>query len=241
MITIGGLQKLTLIDYPGKLACTVFVVGCSFRCPWCYNSQLVLPEKQKSQIKISPEDLFKFLKDRRGMLEGCVIGGGEPTIYSELSDFCKRIKSLGYAVKLDTNGSNPALLQELINKELIDYVAMDIKAPREKYLKTVGLDESSSKLLGYKVLENIEKSINILKEGKVDYEFRTTVVPRLIDKTDILQIVRWISPAGKYFLQDFRPENTNDPSFQQLEAYPRPYLLEILKAIAPFFEICHIR
>jgi len=229
---IGGLQKLTLIDYPGRLAATVFLIGCDFKCPWCYSSELVLPEKIKKQPKISEKQFFNFLKERKKLLDGLVLCGGEPTINKKLPELIKKIRKLGYQVKLDTNGSNPKMLKKLINDKLIDYVAMDIKAPKEKY----------KKILGKKVkIEDIEKSIKILKEGKVDYEFRTTVVPTVLDKKDILEIAKWIRGAKRYYLQNFRPEKTIDPKFEKIKPYPQEYLLEIQKAISPFFEVCQVR
>jgi len=229
---IGGLQKLTLIDYPGRLAATVFLIGCDFKCPWCYSSELVLPAKIKRQPKISEKQFFNFLKERKKLLDGLVLCGGEPTINKKLPELIKKIRKLGYQVKLDTNGSNPKMLKKLINDKLIDYVAMDIKAPKEKY----------KKILGKKVkIEDIEKSIKILKEGKVDYEFRTTVVPTVLDKKDILEIAKWIRGAKRYYLQNFRPEKTIDPKFEKIKPYPQEYLLEIQKAISPFFEVCQVR
>ena len=229
---IGGLQKLTLIDYPGRLACTVFLVGCDFRCPWCYSSELVLPEKIKRQLKISEREFFKFLKSKRKFLEGVVICGGEPCLNQELPRFSKDIKKLGYAVKLDTNGSFPEMLRHLINEKLIDYVAMDIKAPKEQY----GLGQ------GRKInIKNIERSVALLMDNKIDYEFRTTVVPGLLKKNDIIKIAKWISGAKRYYLQKFLPEKTLDPEFQKVKPYSERYLLGIQKAISPLFEVCQIR
>jgi len=229
---IGGLQKITLIDYPGRIAATVFLIGCDFKCPWCYSSELVLPEKIKKQPRISQKEFFKFLKERKELLEGATICGGEPSINKDLPQFCKKIKKAGYLVKLDTNGSNPKMLKKLIDEKLIDYVAMDIKLPREKY----------QKILGRKIkIEDIEKSVKILKEGKVDYEFRTTVVPTILTKEDILKIAKWISGAKRYYLQNFKPEKTIDPKFEKIKPYPQEYLLEIQKAISPFFEVCQVR
>jgi len=222
---IAGLQKLTLIDYPGKLAATVFLVGCNFRCPWCYSSELVIPEKIEKQPKISEREFFKFLRSKKGLLEGVVICGGEPTTNNDLPKFIKRIKKMGYLVKLDTNGSNPEMLRRLIDKNMIDYVAMDVKYPRERYPKR----------------KEIEKSIEILKQGKINCECRTTVVPSVLDKKDILKIVQWISGVPKYYLQNFRPEKTIDPKFEKIKPYPQKYLLEIQRAASPFFEICQIR
>jgi len=248
---IGGLQKLTLIDFPGKLACTVFLIGCNFRCPFCYSPELVLPEKIKKQPRISEKDFFKFLKEKKGLLEGVVICGGEPTIHKDLPDFIKKIKKLGYLVKLDTNGSNPKMLERLIDKKLIDYVALDIKAPlglkseiRSSKSETKSKSQISKyeKATGVKVnLKRIKKSIEIIKNSDIDHEFRTTVVPTIHSKEDILQIAREISLAKKYFLQNFLPEKTIDPKFEKIKPYPQEYLLEIQKAISPFFEVCQIR
>jgi len=245
---IGGLQKLTLIDYPGKLAATVFLAGCNFRCPWCYSAELVLPEKIKKQLypvksakggakqfngaRISEKEFFNFLESKKGLVEGVVICGGEPLLNKELPKFIKKIKKLKYAVKIDTNGSWPEMLKKLIDEKLVDYVAMDIKAPKEKYSEIVGREMN---------IKNIERSVLLLKENKIDYEFRTTIVPSLLKKEDIIKIADWISGAKKYYLQNFRPEKTIDPKFEKIKPYPEEYLLEIQKAISPFFEMCQIR
>ena len=232
MIEIGGIQKTTLIDYPGRVAATVFLIGCNFRCPFCYSAELVLPEKIKLQPRISDKEFFGFLRDRRGLLEGIVVCGGEPTINKELPDFIKKIKDLGFLVKLDTNGSNPRMLKELIDKKLIDYVAMDVKTCREKYNEAVGVGVRIS---------DIEESIKILKEGKIDYEFRTTVVPTVHLKEDILRVAEWLKPAKKYYLQSFRPEKTIDPKFENVKPYPKEFLSDIKKEISRFFDICDVR
>ena len=234
---IAGLQKLSLIDYPRILACTVFLTGCNFRCPWCYNGELVLPEKEKEIIEFSQKDFFNFLKERKNYLEGVCIGGGEPTVNKDLPEFCKRIKKLGYKVKIDTNGSDPQMLENLIKEKLVDYIAMDIKAPSERYPQVIGLEEVSPIFL----LGKIEQSINILKQSPIEYEFRTTVIPGLLEKEDILKITHWLRPAKKYILQNFRPEKTLDPNFQNIQPYPSEYLFRIQKAISPFFEICEVR
>jgi len=232
MIKIGGLQKLTLIDYPGKIACTLFLTGCNFLCPWCYSRELVLPEEIKKQPKIPEKDFFNFLKERKDLLEGVVLCGGEPTVNKGLPSFAKKIKKMGYLVKLDTNGSNPEMIKGLIDKGLIDYVAMDVKLPKEKYPQIFAKKAK---------IKDIEKTIKILKEAKIDYEFRTTVIPTIHQKEDILKIAHWIKPAPKYFLQNFRAEKTVDSSFEKIKPYPREYLLEIQKAISPFFETCQVR
>ncbi len=229
---IGGLQKLTLIDFPGRLAATVFLCGCNFRCPFCYSSEIVLPEKIKIQPKISEKYFFDFLKQRKGLLEGIVLCGGEPTLNKDLPDFIKKIKKLGYFVKLDTNGSSPGLLKNLIDKNLIDYVAMDIKGPKEKYGNFVG---------GKIDIKKIQKSIDILKKEKVDYEFRSTIVPNLHKKEDVTEMARWISGAKRYYLQNFRPEKTIDQKFERVKPYPEEFLADIRNVISPFFEVCQVR
>jgi len=230
---IGGIQKNTLIDYPGKIAATIFVSGCNFRCPWCYNKDLVLPEEIVKYPPIPLEEIYKFLEERKGFLEAVVLCGGEPTIYEDIIDFVKQIKDMDYLVKLDTNGSNPEILQTMINNRLLDYVAMDIKAPKEKYEKVAGAGVN---------IKDIEKSIAILKESKIDYEFRTTVVPELITKKDILRIAEWLNPAKKYVLQNFQSKDKIvDSNFCKLKSYPDKYLKDIQKEIMTCFDICEIR
>jgi pyruvate formate lyase activating enzyme len=226
---IGGLQELTLIDYPGRLAATVFLCGCNFRCPWCYSSEIVLPEKIKIQPEFTEKEVLDFLKSRKNLIEGVVICGGEPTASKDLAVFAGKIKKEGFFVKLDTNGTNPKMLEELIAKKLVDYVAMDLKAPKEKYNNVSGVKVD---------IKKIQKSIDILKEGKVDYELRTTVIPGFHKKEDILSMAKW---AKKYYLQNFLPQKTLDKRFESIKPYPVEFLLEIQKAISPFFEICQVR
>ncbi len=230
---IGGIQKLSLIDYPGKLSATVFLTGCNFRCPFCYSRELVLPEEIKKQPKISEKDFFDFLKERQKMLEGTVICGGEPTIYKELPGFVKKIKVMGFLIKLDTNGFNPEMLQKLIQLKLIDYVAMDVKAPKEKY----------SFYAGKKIdLKKIDKSIDILKKGKVDFEFRTTVAPGLT-KEDIQDLADWIAVENvKYFLQEFNSQKPIlNPEILKLPVLKENEIKEVVEEIKPKFKLCKLR
>jgi len=229
---IAGLQKLTLIDYPGKIGATVFLSGCNFRCDWCYSSELVLPKKIKNQPVIPGKDFFSFLKQRQGLLEGIVICGGEPTINKDLGKFIKKIRKLGFLVKLDTNGSNPKMLKELIDNNLLDYIAMDIKVPW-------GL---KSQISISKYENEIKKSVDLLKNSGLNFEFRTTVVPTVHTKKDVLEIAKWIGGSKiKYYLQNFRPEKTIDPKFEKIKPYSDKYLLEIQQAVSPFFLVCEIR
>lgn len=228
---LGGLQKLTLIDYPGKIAATVFTVGCNFYCPFCHNPELVDPQKIKKQPKISEKDFFKFLASRQGMLEGICITGGEPTLYRDLPDFIRKIKNLGFLVKLDTNGTNPIMLEKLLTANLIDFLAMDIKAPLEKYKKVVGKNVS---------LEDIQRSVELTRRAP-DYEFRTTVLPALHSKKDILSIGRWLQGARKYYLQQFRPIKTLDCAFEKEKPFDSDKLAELRGLLEIFFEQCRIR
>ncbi|MDO8424334.1 MAG: anaerobic ribonucleoside-triphosphate reductase activating protein [bacterium] len=228
------MQKTTLIDYPGHVACTVFLSGCNFRCPFCYSPELVLPEKIKNHPRISEKEFFDFLGQRRGLLQGVVVCGGEPTLNKELPDFIKKIKKMGFLVKLDTNGTNPGMLENLIAEKSIDYIAMDIKAPfkSRKYDETTG---------GKADLGRIADSVVMIKNSGVDYEFRTTVVPGLHTKEDIVQIAKDISPAKRYCLQNFRAEKNLDPEFEKVKPYSPDFLSDLQKAVSPYFEICKIR
>ena len=230
---IGGLQKTTLIDYPGKLACTVFLSGCNFRCPWCYSSELVLPAKIIKQPRIEEKYFFEFLRERKGLLEGVTICGGEPTINKDLPQFIEKIKNLGYAVKLDTNGSNPKMLKDLISQKLVDYVAMDIKLPKEKYAGFFG---------DCVFVKDIETSVEILKKKPESSEFRTTIVPGVHEKEDFLEIAKWIGgPEVKYYLQGFRPEKTIDPDFEKINPYAGDWLKSVAEKISPYFKLCQVR
>ena len=191
VMKLGGLQKLTLLDFPGKTACTVFTVGCNFRCPFCHNASLV----RGSADELCVDEFFAFLKKRRGLLDGVCVTGGEPTLHPDLEEFVTKIKELGYAVKLDTNGTAPDTIRSLVEKGLIDYVAMDIKNSRAKYLSTAGVTKD---LLG-----NIEESVKYLLEDHIPYEFRTTVVSPLHEKADFYDIGEWIKGTKHYFLQNF--------------------------------------
>ncbi len=229
---IGGLQKFTLIDYPGHLACTVFFSGCNFRCPWCYSPEIVLPEKIKNHPEITKEEVFNFLKERTDKLDGVVLCGGEPTIFPGLPDFIKEIKKMGFSVKIDTNGSNPEMLKELISDGLVDYVAMDIKSSLEGYKEAAGVDFDA---------EKIRESITLVMSSGVDYEFRTTLVPGIHEKKDIEEVGTLIKGAKRYFLQNFLPEKTIDEEFLKKKPFSKEELEEFRKIISPFVEKCEIR
>ena len=191
---ISGLQKLTLLDYPGTVACTVFTGGCNFRCPFCHNAALVLPELMGQDT--DEEQVLAFLKRRQGVLDGVAITGGEPLLHKDIGIFLEKVRALGYKIKLDTNGSFPDRLQELISAGLVDRVAMDIKNAPELYAKTVGLPSLD--------LAPIERSKELLLRGDVDYEFRTTVVKGLHTRESIIGAAKWIAGAKEYYLQQFK-------------------------------------
>lgn len=201
---IAGLQKQSLIEYPGRISAVIFLAGCNFRCAFCYVPHLVLRERIKKIKPISEKEIFSFLKERRKFLEGVAVTGGEPTLNHELPNFIKKIKKLGFLVELETNGTNPRMLKKLIEKKLVDYVAMDIKQNLifEKYNEIVG------GVLTKKLFENILKSIKILTSGKVDYEFRTTIMKEFHKAEDILGICKKVEGTKKYFLQNYQKNET---------------------------------
>ena len=195
---ICGLNKTTLLDYPGCVAATVFAGGCNFRCPFCHNGDLVLHSAKMKEY--SEEEVLNFLNKRKNVLEGVCVTGGEPTLYSDLPEFIAKIKAMGYKVKLDTNGSSPKMLKRLVEGKLVDYVAMDIKAPVSEYNKVCGVQVET---------ESVQQSVDYLKQGEVLYEFRTTVVKELHTKQDILEIGKWILGAENYYLQSYRETDEN--------------------------------
>ena len=225
-MNIAGVQKVTLLDYPGKVACEIFTQGCNFECPFCQNSSLI-PITNTGEF--SEEEIFEYLVLRKKILDGVVITGGEPTVQKDLKEFIKKIKDLGLLVKLDTNGGNPKVLQELIDEKLVDYVAMDIKNIFNKYNITAGKKIN---------LDNIKKSIEILKASKIDYEFRTTIIKEMHSLDDIVSICKLVGNA-KYYLQNFEDsENVIDHS---LHGFSREELLFIDKYLKDVFPNVEIR
>lgn len=214
---IKGIQKLTLLDFPGRVACTVFTAGCNFRCPFCHNASLVLGG---SDGFINENEIFAFLEARRGRLSGICISGGEPTLQPDLARFIRRVKELGYAVKLDTNGYRPEVLRELLSEGLLDYVAMDIKSSRERYSAVAGVEVDVSK---------IEESAALLMSSGVPYEFRTTVVRELHSAEDFPEIGNWLSGAEKFYLQSF--VDSGDVISDGLNGYDKKDLQELLNLL----------
>ena len=220
------LNKTTLLDYPGKVAATIFLGGCNFRCPFCQNSSLVLHADREPEL--SQDEIFSFLEKRRGILEGVCITGGEPSLNDNLEEFIRKIRSLGYAVKLDTNGSRPYILKDLVRKNLLDKIAMDIKACPENYGNVSGLL--------YPDLDSIRESVDFLMEGHVDYEFRTTVVRELHTEKDFRKIGQWIKGAKAYYLQAYKDSKEvlqpgfSSYSLKELENF-RNILLETIHLV----------
>ncbi|MEM4255079.1 MAG: anaerobic ribonucleoside-triphosphate reductase activating protein [Candidatus Norongarragalinales archaeon] len=215
---IKGLQPLTLLDYPGKPSAIIFLFGCNLRCGYCQNPGLVL--KSRCEYKtVSESEVFAFLDSRVGLLEGAVITGGEPCLNKDLPEFARKIKEKGFCVKLDSNGFNPSMLKKVVEEKTVDYVAMDVKAPLRKYREITRSNVDT---------EKIRESIEFLKQQKsVDYEFRTTVVPTLLDEGDLMEIGALVKGAKAYYLQQFENKDTLDPEFRKISPYPREFFLKI--------------
>lgn len=228
---ITGIQKLTLLDYPGTVACTVFTAGCNFRCPFCHNAMLVLPERIEESF-LTDEEVFDFLKKRRGVLDGVAVTGGEPLLQKDMPEFLERVKRMGYKIKLDTNGSNPRLLREIVEGGLVDRVAMDIKSSPEKYGEAAGLASFD--------IAPIAQSKEFLLSGKVDYEFRTTVVRGIHTEESIIGAARWISGAKEYYLQQFK--DSGDLLLPEgLGAYDEKQMHALAEAVREYVPTVQVR
>jgi pyruvate formate lyase activating enzyme len=245
-MNIGGLQKFSLLDYPGKVSAIVFTQGCNFRCHYCYNPMLVWPVRQGKVKYIPPsggkheghplireDDLFVFLKKRTGKLDGIVVTGGEPTLQADLPEFLAKIKKLGYLVKLDTNGTNPRMLDRILKDGLVDYIAMDLKAGLENYEKVVNIKVD---------LDNIRKSIKIIRESGVAHEFRTTVVPEIVEIKDIEALGKLIKGEKTWYLQEFKKDaELLDERFKKKNAYNKKEMEEMRKTALKYVKKCVIR
>ena len=231
---IKGLQKHTLLDYPGRIACTIFLFGCNFKCSFCHNPELV-DAKQASELKTySSEEILQFLKGRKEFLGAVCITGGEPTLNKDLPEFLRQIKKLGYKIKLDTNGTNPEMLKILLEKNLVDYAAMDFKAPLKKYKQVVNADVN---------IKKIKKSINIIKKFP-DYEFRITILPKIISKSGLIEMAEYLKERKankKFFLQEFRAKKCLDKSFENEKPFSEKEMHDFLKMLMPYFEHVEIR
>ena len=213
---ISGFQKLTLLDFPTKVACIIFTQGCNFKCPYCQNSGLIGHE---NEYLIDEEEIFSYLRKRKGIIDGIVISGGEPTVQKDLDLFMKKVKEMGFLVKLDTNGSNPELIKKLIDEQLVDYIAMDIKNVLEEYKDVTGVNI---------VIDRIKKSIKILQNSNIDHEFRTTIIKNIHDVNKILKICSYVND-DKMYLQNF--EQSENVLAKDLESFTKEELINIEKQV----------
>jgi len=228
-MNIGGIQKLTLLDYPDKTACTLFTIGCNFRCSFCQNSSLI--DSDSNNHKQSASEILSFLQTRQDKLDGVCISGGEPLLQDNLDVFIHEVKVLGFLVKLDTNGSYPQKLEKLLDTGMIDYVAMDIKNSPEKYALTIGIPDYD--------ISPVEESINLLRSGTIPYEFRTTVVRELHSADDLMSLARWISGAEKFYLQKFII--SDGVLNKNLSGYSDEEMNQILQEIRTFLPNAKVR
>ncbi len=229
-LPIKGLQKTSLIDYSPYISCVVFLSGCNFRCGFCQNPDLLV-EVDKTPT-ISEEEFFSFLEKRKRWLEGVCITGGEPCLYSELPDFIKRVKELGYKVKVDTNGTSPAMLRKLINNKLVDYIAMDIKGSLDNYDKAANIKVDK---------ERIKESVKVVMESGIDYEFRMTCVPGLAEKDDFERIGKWLEGCGKFFIQQFSNKVCLDKGFEKIKPFSNSELEEFRGVLEKYIGKVEIR
>jgi|TARA_B100002003_G_C14149383_1_gene552774 pyruvate formate lyase activating enzyme len=226
MVTIKGLQKTCLVDYEPYTACVVFLAGCNFRCGYCHNPDLVLRPNEIDTIK--EEEFFSFLDSRKKWIDGVVISGGEPCAYKDLPSFASKIKEKGFLVKLDTNGSNPILLKELLDKKLLDRVAMDIKTSLDDYNAVIGFEINPAK---------IKRSIDLIKESDIEYDFRTTVVPGLITKENVVKIGELLKGSKKFTIQNFRDKTDMiETRFKNVKPYSTEELEEMKESIKDCFD-----
>lgn len=228
---LAGLQKLTLLDYPGQVACTVFTCGCNFRCPFCHNAPLVLPGITPFP-QLEEEDVLAFLKKRRGILDAVAVSGGEPLMQKDIGIFLAKIRSLGYKIKLDTNGCFPDMLRDLVRDNLVDRVAMDIKNAPALYRETAGTADLD--------MAAVERSKDFLLSGKIDYEFRTTVVRGLHSRESLIDAAKWIHGARAYYLQQFK-DSGNIIRIEGLSAYNEQEMRDLAKAVEPYVPCVQVR
>lgn len=226
---IGGFQKLSMVDYPGHVACTIFLSGCNLNCKFCHNPSLV--KNQNSENEIEVHEIMDYLNKRKGLIDGVCVSGGEPTIQEGLPDLIRPIKEMGYKVKLDTNGTNPRMVEKLLSEGLVDYVAVDIKATEDKYQEVVDC---------YVNTDDIKKTIRLLMGSSIDYEFRTTMLPEL-DGNDIEEIVSYVSGCDKYVIQQFRNQVTLHRDYSAKEPHDEDYINEITENIRPMVKVCEAR
>ncbi len=234
---ITYFKKISFNDVPGKPAAVIYLPYCNFRCPYCFSKENVLPELAKKNSSIPEKEILSFLKGKREWIDTVLITGGEPTLHKSLPKFCAKLKKIGYRVKIETNGSNPEMIELLVKNRLVDCLSIDIKAPKGKYSKVIGI----SKVSVFYLLEKIERTINLTKKSDIDYEFKTTVVPQILSKKDVLEIIKWLKPAKKFVIQKFKPTKTIDSRFEKVKPYSDDFYNSLLKAASPFFDDVRIQ
>ena len=237
-IPVAGWVRTSLLDYPGKVASTLFLPGCNYRCPYCHNPELIRPPGGGPAARSRTDEILAYLRRYAGMLEGVCITGGEPLLQPGLAALCRRIKELGLQVKLDTNGSMPDPLRELLEQGLLDYAAVDIKAPPGKirFVARAAVREE-------RIVADTEATVEWLKASGIPFELRTTLVPGLLEYDDLDAIGRWMRGAPRYVLQQFRPGNTLDPLFMDITPHPPDHLRELCRTLirADYFQECSVR
>ena len=220
-MTFSGFYKSDLVNYPGYVASTVFTCGCNFRCPYCHNPEFVVLGSDETYFgeTYTEEEILEHLKKRKGFLDALVVSGGEPTLHAELPDFLRKVKELDFKVKLDTNGSRPEVIRSLIEEDLLDYVAMDLKTPLGKY-----------NLVGFNSPDMIEESIKLLRNSKIDYEFRTTCPKRFLEENDFAEMSKLVG-TSPWYLQTFNPSKTLDPAYNNVSSYSKEELNAIISSL----------
>jgi pyruvate formate lyase activating enzyme len=229
-LEIKGMEKLSAIDYPGRTCCIVFLAGCNFRCPYCHNPDLIeRPDKLESMTE---DEVIGFMESRRKWLDGVCVTGGEPCLHEGLEGFFRKVKEAGFLIKLDTNGTNPEMVERLLKEGLVDYIAMDIKAPPERYSEITRSDVD---------IEKVRKTAEVMMKSGVEYEFRTTVVPRLFGKDDMESIGKWLRGARRFFLQGFHGGKTLDKEFGKEAAFSEKELERIADVARKYFKEVGVR
>ncbi|MBD3310267.1 anaerobic ribonucleoside-triphosphate reductase activating protein [Candidatus Woesearchaeota archaeon] len=230
-VSIKGVLKTSMLDYPGRISAVMFLPFCNLRCPFCHNPELITNPDELDDI--DPEDFIDFLKRRKNWLDGVVITGGEPTMHKGLPELISRIKKLGYLVKLDSNGTNPEMLKELLDRKLLDYIAMDFKSSLERYDEVTAVKVDK---------EKIKKSVELIKQSGIDHEFRATVLPDFFDTEEAKKISEWLKGAKRFALQQFKNvDKVLDPSFQDKESYTPDELTAFKRIMEPYFDEVEVR
>ena len=229
-VSIKGFQKVSMIDYPGLMASVLFLADCNFRCPFCQNPDLINNTEKLPDVPV--EEVLAYISSKRGWIDGVCVTGGEPTLHRGLPELCRKLKESGMKVKLDTNGTNPGMVEGLIKEGLIDFIAMDIKGPLPRYSEIACVPVNT---------KNIEKSVKLIRSSGLVYEFRTTVVPRLLKDGDIGEIGKWLSGSEMYALQQFRPMITLDPAYEKETSYSEPRMKALGKMAAKYFRKVEVR